>query len=616
MKIKFATLLFLGLFSTKSLNAQEQKQPKTENQKMEWFQDAKLGIFIHWGIYAVDGISESWAFFNNYISHDNYMKQLGGFTAANYNPSHWASLIANSGAKYSVITTRHHDGVSLWNSQAEKAITVPKDAAAHRDVLDAFIKAMKNTDLKTGLYYSLPDWSHPYYDVITARKKRYNIKEDPARWDKFIQYYHTQLTELSKLYHPDLLWFDGDWEHAPEDWHAQETLALLRKYNPNIIINSRLNGKGDYDTPEQGIPVVTPESKYWELCYTMNGSWGYQPFDTHYKTPNMIVRTLVDVISMGGNLLIDIGPKADGSIPEKQVEILKALGRWTKKHAPAVYGTRRGIPFANYQGKSALSKDGTTLFLYLEAAQDFAKIYGLKSKIQSAKIIGDPTGKVVVSQDKNHNVLLRFSHVDFDKDATVVALHFNEKIALTNPIKTPKISLNDILENKDTPLAAYEIAYQLHQGNNLLDNKGITFDGEDMTIKTTAKTNPEVMQWISKNAEALYQTGKGLPNGHYAGLSALSKDRQTLYLFVQGTPTGPIAIKGLKNKIFRTRIVGEGSIINTDIYNKLYWNDVPGIVYIDIPKERLDPQLTVIAVLLDGPIELYREKIGAVTSNK
>src|SRR5699024_4430349 len=321
-----------------------------------------------------------------------------------------------SGAQYSVITSRHHDGVSLWDSKAEKAITTKKDAAAQRDVLTPFIQALQKTELKTGIYYSLPDWSHPYYDIKTRSQKRYEIEEDPKRWDSFVTYYQTQLEEISQQFKPDLLWFDGDWEHSSEEWKTGETQDLLTRYNPNIIINSRLDGKGDYDTPEQGIPVVTPESDNWELCYTMNDSWGYQPFDRKYKSPNMIIRTLADVISMGGNLLLDIGPKEDGSIPEEQVEILENLGRWTSKHAEAIYKTKAGLPFENYQGKSALSKDDRKLFLYLEETKDFSKIYGLATTIKSAKIIGNDRGKVRINQSKNGNVLLEYENVDFDDD--------------------------------------------------------------------------------------------------------------------------------------------------------------------------------------------------------
>lgn len=613
MKNKTAKAFSLILMIiTSSFNAQNQEP---ETKKMEWFQNAKLGIFIHWGIYSVDGISESWSFFNNYINHENYMKQLNGFSASRYNPQDWVKLIKDSGAKYAVITTKHHDGVSLWDSKAEKAITIPKNSLAQKDVLTPFVSELKKSGLKTGLYYSLPDWSHPYYDNNTKTKKRYDIKHDSKRWGNFINYYQSQLNELSDQFKPDLLWFDGDWEHSSEEWQAPKTLENLRKYNPNIIINSRLNTHGDYETPEQGIPVVTPQIKYWELCYTMNDSWGYQPFDKNYKIPNMIVRTFADVLSMGGNLLLDIGPKSDGTIPSEQIEILKNLGRWTSKNKEAIYGTTKGLPFENYKGKSALSKDGKKLFLYLEEAKDFIKIDGLNSIPQSAKIIGDHNAKINFKADNYGNLMVNLSNVKFDQDVTVIELDFNDKINFSSTIRKDKPSLVQILENHNSKLSTYQIAEELHDGDNIFNTSGLTSDGLDMKLPKSSKTNTENINWISKNAEALFETEKGLPNGHYSGNSALSKDKQTIYLFVEGTPSGPIALKGIKNGIARIRIVGEGSMIDHKIYNKLYWSDRPGIIYIDIPKERLDKSMTIIAILLDKPIELYREKVGAIENN-
>jgi Alpha-L-fucosidase len=582
---------------------------------MDWFEDAKLGIFIHWGIYSVDGISESWSFFNNYINHDNYIKQLNGFSAKDYQPKEWAKLIKEAGAKYTVITTKHHDGISMWNTKADKAITTLKDAAAKQDVITPFVKAIQEEGLHTGLYYSLPDWSHPYYDVFTRNRKRYQLADEPSRWTDYVQYYQKQLTELSEQYKPELIWFDGDWEHSAEEWKAKETLSLLRKYNPNIIINSRLNHHGDYDTPEQGIPVTRPDTKFWELCYTMNDSWGYQPFDKKYKSPNMIIRTLVDCISMGGNLLLDIGPKADGTIPAEQLNILKQLGRWTHKHAAAIYGTRAGIPFVNYNGKSALSKDGKTLYLYVYEQKPELQLRGLvnHTAIQGVSVIGDASSKVSVKSDDGI-VQVDLKKVNFDQDVTVIALNFSEELRWTAPKET-EVSLKSVLDNKSTDRALVQIASTLHAGKNIFDNSGLTVDGMEAKLPITNTTNPVVIKWIKDHAEALYETGKGLPEGHYEGLSALSKDCQTLYLFVEGKPTGPIALKGIKNGVARIRLVGEGSMINHEIFNKLYWSSIPGIIYIQAPAERLDKNMTVIAVLLDAPVQLYREKVGAIENN-
>lgn len=613
MRNKLFKALFLGVIL--SVSGNYTKAQSVDHKKMERFKNAKLGIFIHWGIYSVNGISESWSFFNNYVNHENYMKQLDHFSASNYQPEQWVNLIKESGAKYAVITTKHHDGVSLWNSQSENAITVPKKALAKKDVLTPFLYQLKNSGLKTGLYFSLPDWSHTFYDVNTRTKKRYDIKKDPQRWQSFVNYYQSQLNELSIQYKPDLLWFDGDWEHTSEEWKASQTLDLLKSYNSNIIINSRLNNHGDYDTPEQGIPVMAPQSPYWELCYTMNDSWGYQPYDDNYKTSNMIIRTLADVISMGGNLLLDIGPKSDGTIPEKQAQILKDLGQWTSKHPTAIYDTNRGIPFENYKGKSALSTSGKSLFLYLEEAKNFTKIYGLATKPVSAKIIGDSKAAIKMDYSQEKTLTLNFHNIKFDKDVTVVEISFETPPQFLADFKQEKISLPDLLKNQNTQSAVYDMTNALHSGNNVTNNSGLTHDGLDMSLKKTSQTNPETINWFSKHAEALFETEKGLPDGHYPGMSALSKDKQTLYLFVEGTPTGPIALKGIKNDIARIRIVGDGTLLSHKIYNKLYWSDRPGIIYIDIPKERLDKNMTVIAVLLNKPLELYREKVGAIENN-
>lgn len=598
----------LGLSLTTNVFAQNKP---VEEEKMEWFDDAKLGIFIHWGIYSVDGISESWAFFNNYINHANYLKQLDGFTAAQYDPKEWVSLIKDSGAKYTVITSKHHDGISLWDSKQDKAITTKNNAAAKKDVLTPFISEVKKSGLKTGIYYSLPDWSHPYYDIVTRTQKRYDLKNEPKRWSDFVTYYQGQLTELSKQYKPDLLWFDGDWEHSAEEWKADKTMNLLRSYNPNIIVNSRLNHHGDYATPEQGIPVKRPQDRYWELCYTMNDSWGYQHFDTHYKTPNMIVRTLVDCISMGGNLLLDIGPKADGTIPAEQVAILKELGRWTNLHKEAIYGTRAGLDNKFTLEKTAFSKDGKTLFVYLDNVKDLVSIQGLETKPSKVRFLNG--NEEVSTMYDGYNLGIKLDNQKFDKAVSVIAIDFAEKPVFALRKGEMTTSVDRITKMNNATEAARYIAKWTASGANLFAGK-LNDDGSkmDASLKFTSK---DVENWVKKHAEVLTDAQEGINPNHYAGYSALSKDRQTLYLFVEGKPTGPIAIKGLKNGIARIRIVGEGSMIGHEIYNKLYWSAVPGIVYIDVPQERLDKEMTVIAVLLDKPIDLYQEEVKAIESN-
>ena len=441
----FSTYIFIGCFvPLKSLAQLQGENDEHYHQKMEWFKDAKLGIFIHWGIYAVNGIDESWSFFNEYLSHEDYLKQVTGFTAANYDPKLWASLIQASGARYAVLTSKHHDGFALWDTKYGD-LNITKSPAKN-DLIKPLTDELGRRKLKVGLYFSLPDWSYEDYPNFTRNKKRYT--DDSVRWNRFLHYYQGQLSELSQRYNPDLWWFDGDWEFSAEKWQAEKVRQTLLKNNPATIINARVKGYGDYATPEQGVPIVKPKDKYWELCMTMNNSWGYQGNDKKYKTTNQIIRIFADCISMGGNLLLDIGPMADGTIPEEQVAILKDLGRWTNKHQEAIFGTR-----------------------------------------------------------------------------------------------------------------------------------------------------------------------SGLPNGHFDGPSTISKDGKTLYLFLTQKVVHPIVIKGLKNPINRIRIVGEGTKLSHNIVGKMYWSEVPGLLYIDVPVDKQDPEVTVIALQLKGEVDLYREDGQVIESN-
>jgi len=437
LKILFPALLACCLAAGPA-TAAETADAKAE--RLGWFHEAKLGIFIHWGIYAVNGISESWSFHNGHISHADYLKQLDGFTATRYEPQRWAELISKAGARYAVLTAKHHDGVALWPSEATDLNVVDRTPAG-RDLIQPFVDALREANLKVGLYYSLIDWSDPDYPNFTRTKKRY--EDDRARWESFDRSNHAQIRELSERFRPDLFWFDGDWEQKAERWRAAEIREMLLQENPGVVINSRLQGHGDYATPEQGVPITQPRERYWELCLTMNDSWGYQPDDRNYKSANQVIRILIDCISMGGNLLLDIGPRADGTICEEQVKILEALGRWTGKHAEAIYGTEAG-----------------------------------------------------------------------------------------------------------------------------------------------------------------------LPPGHYYGPTALSPDSSTVYLYVTHRPIGPVMLKGIMNPVEKIRVVGGETCLDWDIKMKLSWRKAPGVIYVDLPEDLLDEEVTVLAVQLDGPVSLFREDRG------
>jgi alpha-L-fucosidase len=368
-----------------------------DDSRLDWFKDAKLGIFIHWGIYSVDGTVESWPIHDGTIPYDIYMNQRKGFTAAKYDPAAWAKLFREAGAGYVVMTSKHHDGMALWDTK-QGGLSVVKATPAGRDLIGPYCKALRNEGLKVGLYFSHLDWSHPDYPTLRPKGARGELnkwdfaaegRENPEAWRRFLKFHKAQLMEIATQFNPDLWWFDGDWTRTAEEWDMKAVREMLEKNNPNAIFNSRMAGLGDYATPEQGLPVarIAPP---WEFCMTMNDSWGWRPSDTNFKSARQIIRILADCIGGGGNLLLDIGPKPDGTIDSAYVTRLQALGRWVSKHREAVNGTVAGLPAGHfYGGPTSFSKDRKTVYLYLlDIPRDEIQVKGIRNRILRVRVVG------------------------------------------------------------------------------------------------------------------------------------------------------------------------------------------------------------------------------------
>lgn len=386
--MKKIILLSIAFSFWANVFAQQKVSPDSIREKMAWFQDAKLGIFIHWGMYSVNGIGESWSFHNKEISFTDYMKQMKGFTASKYNPEAWAALIKESGARYAVITTKHHDGLALWPTK-QNHLSVVKNTPAKRDLLIPFYAALDKQGIKRGAYFSLIDWSYPDYPGFLKDSARYKIANEPERWKRFQNFFQAQINEVNTAYKPDLWWFDGDWEHSAAEWQSEKVRAEILKNYPAAIINGRLQGYGDYETPEQNFPVSRPKYNWWELCMTINNNWGYQPQDTAWKTPFEVISIFADAVSNGGNLLLDIGPKEDGTIPAEEVHVLEELGKWNKKHGEAIFGSLPGILQGHFYGPTTMSKDSSTVYLFLPAHQTGnIMIKGLDNAITDVQVLG------------------------------------------------------------------------------------------------------------------------------------------------------------------------------------------------------------------------------------
>lgn len=420
-----------------SVHAQQKITPASIKDKMQWFADAKLGIFIHAGIYSVDGIDESWSFYNKKISYDNYMKQLNGFTLKNYNPAAWAELIQESGAKYAVITTKHHDGVAMYDTKMNQLSSV-KATPAKKDMIQPFFEELRKRDIKTGAYYSLIDWSHQNYPGFIKDSSRYQVKNDYERWNQFRHFFQSQIKEISNQFNPDLWWFDGDWEHSAEEWESEKIRNIILAKNPKAVINGRLQGYGDYATPEQNFPVTRPKDNWWELCMTTNDNWGFH-HDNNWKTPYEVISIFVDAVANGGNLLLDMGPMEDGSIPKEQISVLKELGAWNKKNGEAIFNTIGGIPQGHFYGPSTLSKDSTSLFLFVHSKNSGQiMLKGLTNQIKDITVLGSsikPTHKIVGKISWSHVpglVYINLPEAALDKYITVIQLTFNNPVKLYN----------------------------------------------------------------------------------------------------------------------------------------------------------------------------------------
>lgn len=361
----------------------------------QWFKDAKLGIFLHWGLYSVKGIPESWSFYNGQISYDDYMAQANGFTASKYDPQKWAEVFAKFGAKYTVLTAKHHDGFALWDT-AYSDISAAKMSAAGRDLIDPYCKAMREAGMHVGLYFSHLDWSHPDNSAmihpeweVPCNPYTFSLPQpDYDRWARFLKFHRGQLRELMTRYGTiDLLWFDGDWEESAEQWDMKGLREYLHSMNPNVILNSRMQGYGDYETPEQGFPVSDPVGEAWEYCLTLNNSWGYNPDDHHHKPVGRLVRMFAEIISRGGNMLLDIGPCADGSLQPEQEKRLQEFGSWLHPVAEAVYATEKGIGVRHCSAPSTMSKDHKTLYLFAFGKPGELFIKGLHTPVKRAEIL-------------------------------------------------------------------------------------------------------------------------------------------------------------------------------------------------------------------------------------
>ena len=326
-------------------------QPAKTVGNTDWFVHDRFGMFIHWGLYALPARHE-WVKNQERLTTEQYEKYFKHFDPDLYDPNLWASAAAGAGMKYFVVTTKHHEGFCLWDSDLTdyKAPNTP----AGRDLLAPMVDAFRHEDMKVGFYHSLLDWHHPDYTVDPVHPQRDDLSAREANKNRnlalYRQYLHGQTRELlTRFGKVDVLWYDFsigpcDWSEGKgkKEWGSEELISMIRSLQPEIILNDRLQIDQDVKTPEQFQPRewvrVDGKPVVWEACQTFSGSWGYHRDEESWKTVDQLLKMLIDSVSKGGNLLLNVGPTGRGEFDQRALDRLAGMGRWMRQHGRSIYG--------------------------------------------------------------------------------------------------------------------------------------------------------------------------------------------------------------------------------------------------------------------------------------
>lgn len=355
--------------------------------RLDWFCDARFGMFIHWGLYSIPARGE-WVMQNEKTPPEQYEKYFRQFNPQSCDMREWARAAKKAGMRYMVLTAKHHDGFCLFDSKLTDYKSTK--TAAGRDFVCEFLEAGRAEGLKVGLYYSLLDWHHPdypkYHDENHPLYGNPEYLNDTYNFDNYLDYMHGQVKELVAGYGKlDILWFDFSYHGmSGEKWRATELVDMIRTHQPDIILNNRLEVNAissmtyqagqplpysaDFVSPEQSMPVKSIRDTAghpvpWEVCFTMNNSWGYHAADNDYKRPALLVHKLVEAVSKGGNLILNVGPDANGLFPKKATEVLAGIGDWVLRNGESIYACGDAEIPAPEWGR--YTRCGNTLYAHL-----------------------------------------------------------------------------------------------------------------------------------------------------------------------------------------------------------------------------------------------------------
>jgi alpha-L-fucosidase len=442
-----STLGAAGHHRTVTAQGARQLDPDHE-RRMQWWRDARFGMFIHWGIYAVPAgeykgarskeIGEwimSWA----NIPRSEYEQFASRFDPVKFNAAEWVRTAKDAGMKYIVITSKHHDGFAMFDSDVSNYDIV--DATPYRkDPLRALSDEAKTQGLKFGVYYSIMDWHHPsQYVKAEGKDETAGHRETQMREGQkpvYVAYMKAQLKEIVTKYDPAILWFDGEWVNWWTEEDGKDLYQYVRGLKPTILINNRV-GKGrqgmqgmnkddqvyagDFGTPEQQIPASGIVGVDWESCMTMNNTWGYKSYDNDWKSTETLIRNVIDTASKGGNYLLNVGPTADGLIPAPSVERLAGIGKWMKVNGESIYGTTASPFQTQLPWGRATSKKGKLYLHVFNWPADGVDVPGFSAKAAKVYLLADPRQSLAAEKTAD-GLRIRVPASAPDPAATVIVL--------------------------------------------------------------------------------------------------------------------------------------------------------------------------------------------------
>ena len=376
------------------------------------FRERRFGMFLHWGLYSITA-TEEWLRSIEEMPKEAYEPMQFEFNPTHYNPKEWARMCKEAGMKYAVLTAKHHDGFCLYDTKTTDFNSV---VGCGRDLVREYVDAFRAEGIGVGLYYSIIDWHHP--DFPHYGDKQHPMRNDPTQtnenrnFDRYLDYMFEQIRELCTNYGQlDVLWFDFSYDDMRgEKWRATELVNMVRSLQPNVVIDNRLevSGEGfgslvtdnptvysgDFVSPEQIIPSDGIRDCHgdlvpWEACITMNNHWGYNSTDKNFKPADMIVRKLVECVSKGGNMIMNVGPDATGEFPKESVEILKGIGEWMHRNSKSIYGCGySGLPKPE---NGRITRNGNFLYYHIMEAQvNFIRLEGIRpEQVKKIRLLRD-----------------------------------------------------------------------------------------------------------------------------------------------------------------------------------------------------------------------------------